>query len=80
VLIHNINGGKEMSVGLKPLGSRVIIKKLEAEEKTHTLMSFVGNPSEDVADPFMQSTEVYQKTLDMMKPALKALCKKVKAG
>ena len=27
-------GGNDMSFGIKPLGSRVVIKKLEAEEKT----------------------------------------------
>ena len=32
--IFTILGGKEMSVGIRPLGARVLIKKIEVEETT----------------------------------------------
>jgi protein-tyrosine-phosphatase len=50
----------------------------KVENKVHTLMSFVGKPLKDIDDPFMKPIKIYQETFDMMKPPLKALCKKLK--
>jgi chaperonin GroES len=40
------NGGKEMSFGIKPLGEKVVIKRLEAEEKTQSGIVLPGQAKE----------------------------------
>ena len=35
-----------MSIGIKPLGARVVIKKMEAEEKTEAGLLLIGSAKE----------------------------------
>ena len=39
-------GGINMSIGIKPLGARVVIKKMEAEEKTEAGLLLSGSAKE----------------------------------
>jgi chaperonin GroES len=44
--LYYINGGNKMSFGIKPLGERVVIKRLEAEEKTQSGIVLPGQAKE----------------------------------
>ena len=46
VLTRNRLGGITMSIGIKPLGARVVIKKMEAEEKTEAGLLLSGSAKE----------------------------------
>ena len=39
---RKLSGGIKMSIGIKPLGARVVIKKMEAEEKTEAGLLLSG--------------------------------------
>eukprot|EP00747_Dinoflagellata_sp_TGD_P171826 gnl/TRDRNA2_/TRDRNA2_206788_c0_seq1.p1 gnl/TRDRNA2_/TRDRNA2_206788_c0~~gnl/TRDRNA2_/TRDRNA2_206788_c0_seq1.p1 ORF type:complete len:167 (+),score=31.03 gnl/TRDRNA2_/TRDRNA2_206788_c0_seq1:56-556(+) len=50
----------------------------EASPKVRLLMSLVGQPEQDIADPFQQSPERYLETLEGMRPCLEALIRDIR--